>query len=68
MFNRDKYFSDNDEISMGQQFDQEIRKNTKEYSVYNGDSSVKEYINNRIFLEIVKSTELKNTSVYRCQM
>jgi predicted Zn-dependent protease len=61
-------FSDNDEISMGQQFDQEIRKNSKEYPIYNDDPSLKEYINNRIFQEIVKSPELKKTSVYPYQM
>ncbi len=53
---------------MVQQFDQEIRKNTKEYPIYNGDPSVKEYINIKIFLEIVKSPEFKKTSVYPYQM
>lgn len=57
-------FSDNDEVSMGQQFDQELRKNTKEYPIYNGDPAVKEYINNRIFLEILNSDEVKKSAVY----
>lgn len=61
-------FTDNDEISMGKQFDQEIRKNTKEYPIYKGDPSVKEYINKNIFQEILNSPEIKKSTVYSYQM
>lgn len=61
-------FSDNDEVAMGKQFDQEIRKNSKEYPIYNGDPGVKDYINRNIFSEILKSPELKKTAVYSYQM
>lgn len=61
-------FTDNDEISMGKQFDAEIRKNTKEYPIYKGDPSVKEYINKNIFQEILNSPEVKKSTVYSYQM
>jgi len=61
-------FSDNDEVKLGKQFDEEIRKNSKEYPIYNGDHEVKEYIDKEIFREILNSPEIKKKSVYNYQI
>lgn len=61
-------FTDNDELSMGKQFDEEIRKNTKEYPIFQGDPGIKEYINKNIFQEILSSPEVKKSSVYSYKM
>ena len=37
-------FSDDQDIKLGQQMDQEIRKNTKEYRIMQGHPEVKEYV------------------------
>ncbi|HEV8537463.1 MAG TPA: M48 family metallopeptidase [Bacteroidota bacterium] len=37
-------FSDDQDIKLGQQMDQEIRKNTKEYPILQGHPEVKEYV------------------------
>jgi hypothetical protein len=37
-------YSDNDELQLGKQFDEEIRKNNKEYPLFKDDPSIKEYI------------------------
>ncbi len=60
-------FSDNDEVKMGQQFDEEIRKNEKEYPVYD-NQEVKEYIDKRIFQHVLESPEIKKKSVYNYQL
>jgi len=61
-------FSDSDEISMGKQFDREIRNNTKEYPIYKGDPNVREYIDKNIFQEVLKSPEIKKSAVYPYKM
>ena len=61
-------YSDNDETQLGKQFDEEIRKNSKEYPVYKGDPKVKEYIDKEIFREILNSPEVKKTAAYHYQM
>ncbi len=61
-------YTDRDEVSLGEQFDQEIRKNTKEYPIYKGDPFVKEYIEKNIFQEILNSPEIKKKSIYNYQM
>ncbi|KAB2845666.1 MAG: M48 family metalloprotease [Melioribacteraceae bacterium] len=60
-------FKDSDEVAMGQQFDGEIRKNEKEYPVYN-DPELKKYVDERIFQEILKSPEIKKKSVYNYKL
>lgn len=61
-------FTDNDEIALGKQFDQEIRTNVKEYPIYNGDPSVKTYIDQNIFQPILNSPEVKKSRSYNYQM
>ncbi len=60
-------FSDNDEVNLGKQFDAEIRKNTKEYPIYD-NQEVKEYIDKNIFREILKSPEIKKRDLYNYQI
>jgi predicted Zn-dependent protease len=60
-------FTDNDELAMGKQFDQEIKKNSKEYPIHN-DPVLKDYINKNIFLPIVQTPEVKKSTVYSYQM
>ena len=61
-------FSDQDEVNFGLQMDQEIRKNPKEYPIYNGNPAVKEYIDKKIFREILASPEIAKRNVYRYQL
>lgn len=61
-------FSDTDEVNLGMQLDQEIRKNPKDYPVYSGDPSVKNYIINNIFNQILSSPEIKKRNVYKYQL
>jgi len=61
-------FSDTDEVNLGMQLDQEIRKNPKDYPVYSGDPSVKNYIINNIFNQILNSPEIKKRNVYKYQL
>lgn len=61
-------FSDSDEVNLGMQLDQEIRKNPKEYPIYSGDPSVKNYIINNIFNQILSSPEVKKRNVYKYQL
>ena len=60
-------FTDSDEVQLGKQFDSEIRKNTKEYPIYD-NQEVKEYIDKNIFREILKSPEIKKRDVYNYQI
>lgn len=60
-------FSDNDEISLGEKFDKEIRSKPKEYPIYN-NPEVKNYIDKNIFSEILNSPEIKKSAVYKYQM
>ncbi len=61
-------YSDSDEAQLGKQFDQEIRKNSKEYPIYKGDPKVKEYIDKEIFHEILNSPEVKKAASYNYQL
>jgi predicted Zn-dependent protease len=61
-------FTDNDELSLGKQFDQEIRSKPEEYPIYSGDPSVKSYILENIFLPIVNSPEVMKETVYNYQL
>ena len=60
-------FKDSDEVKLGKQFDEEIRKNEKEYPIYN-DPELKKYVDERIFQEILESPEIKKKSVYNYQL
>ena len=61
-------FTDQDEINFGLQMDQEIRKNPKQYPVYNGDLAVKEYINQNIFRPVLASPDIAKKNVYKYQL
>ena len=60
-------FTDADEVQLGQQFDQEITNNPKEYPIY-ANMAVKNYINNRIFQYLMQSPEIKKKTVYSYQL
>lgn len=61
-------FSDQDEVNFGAQMDQEIRKTPKQYEIYKGDSSVKDYIDKNIFRTILASPEVAKKNVYKYQL
>ncbi len=61
-------FSDTDEVNLGMQLDQEIRKNPKDYPIYSGDPSIKNYIINNIFNQILNSPKVKKKGVYKYQL
>lgn len=61
-------FSDQDEVNFGLQMDQEIRKNPKEYPIYTANPAVKDYIDKRIFREILASPEIAKKNVYKYQL
>jgi len=61
-------FSEQDEVNLGMQLDQEIRKNPKDYPIYAGDPSVKNYIYQNIFLQILNSPEIKKRNIYKYQL
>ncbi len=61
-------FTDSDEVGLGKKFDEEIRKNSKEYPIYNRNPEVKKYIENNIFKEILNSPEVKKRTVYNYQL
>lgn len=61
-------FSDTDEVNLGLQLDQEIRKNPKDYPIYSGDPSVKNYIINNIFNQILSSPEIKKRNIYKYEL
>lgn len=61
-------FSDQDEVNFGLQMDQEIRKNPKEFPIYSGNPDVKDYIDKKIFREILASPEIAKKNVYKYQM
>ncbi len=61
-------FRDSDEVRMGAQFDQQIRKDTKEYPIYRKNPKVKQYIFNRIVKNILASPEIKKKNVYKYQL
>lgn len=61
-------FTDRDEIALGLQLDQEIRKNVKEYPIYTKNPAVVSYIDNNIFKEILRSPEIKKSAVYTYKM
>lgn len=61
-------FTDQDEVQLGMQLDGEIKKNPKDYPIYKGDPSVKQYIEQKIFNEILNSPEVKKRNVYKWQL
>ncbi|MCX7797160.1 MAG: M48 family metalloprotease [Melioribacter sp.] len=60
-------FTDSDEVNLGKQFDAEIRKNFKEYPIYE-NKELKDYIDKNIFREVLRSPEVKKKEVYNYQI
>jgi beta-barrel assembly-enhancing protease len=61
-------YSDSDEATLGLQFDKQIKADVKSYPMFKGDASVKDYIDKKIFREVLKSSEVKKGSVYNYQV
>ncbi len=61
-------FSEQDEVSFGMQMDQEIRKNPKEYPVYTGNPAVKDYVDKKIFREVLNSPLVAKKNIYHYQL
>jgi predicted Zn-dependent protease len=61
-------YSDSDEVTLGTQFDQQIKSDTKNYPMYKGNALVKDYIDKKIFREVLNSPEVKKNSVYHYQV
>jgi predicted Zn-dependent protease len=61
-------YSDNDDVQFGMQFDKEIRNNPKEYPIYKKNPAVRDYIDKRIFQEIINSPEVKKKQTYKYQL
>jgi predicted Zn-dependent protease len=59
-------FSDTDDIRLGQQLDQEIRKNPAEYPILTGHPEVKEYVVG-VGGKILNSPEIKKKGIYAYQ-
>ncbi|MBU1101591.1 MAG: M48 family metalloprotease [Bacteroidetes bacterium] len=60
-------FSDSDDMQLGTQFSEELKKNVNDYPVYQ-NSKLKDYINTRIFQHILKSPEVKKRNTYNYQL
>ncbi len=61
-------FSKSDDVDLGKQLNQEIHNNSAEYPIYHGDPSVKNYINQRIFSEVLSSPQIESKDIYPYQM
>jgi beta-barrel assembly-enhancing protease len=61
-------FSKSDDVQLGQEVNAEIRNNPQEFPIYNGDPSVKSYINQRIFNHILASPQIENKEIYPYQL
>ncbi len=61
-------FSENEEVKLGEQFDEEIHNNPDQYPIYKGDPAVKNYIQERIFDHILQSHEVEKETVYEYQL
>jgi len=57
-------FSDSEDVKLGQDVSAEMLKNQAEYPVFRGDPSVKSYIDQRIFQQILASPKIAKRSVY----
>lgn len=57
-------FTDEDEVQLGAQLDQEIKANPAEYPIFRGNPSIKQYIDTRIFRHILNSPEIKKRDIY----
>ncbi|MBV6512026.1 MAG: M48 family metalloprotease [Ignavibacteriales bacterium] len=58
-------FSDADDVQLGLEVSQEINNNSAEYPIYNADKSLKNYIVNNIFNEILASPKVAKKNIYK---
>jgi predicted Zn-dependent protease len=58
-------FTDQDDVQLGQQVVAEMNANPKEYPIYKGEPSLKQYINERIFQHILNSPLVKKKNVFK---
>jgi predicted Zn-dependent protease len=61
-------FTKEDDVQLGNQLDQEIKSNPAEYPIYQGDPTIKDYINTRIFDHVLASTKVENKAVFNYQL
>lgn len=61
-------YSPQEQAAIGKQLDAEIRNNQKEYPIYRGDSSVKDYIDKKIFRPILESPAIKYRTAFPYQI
>ncbi|MCK9210305.1 MAG: M48 family metalloprotease [Ignavibacteriaceae bacterium] len=57
-------FSDSEDVKLGHDVSAEMLNNQKEYPVFRGDPSIKSYIDQRIFQQILTSPKIAKRSVY----
>lgn len=57
-------FSEQEEADLGRQLDDEIRKNPREYPIYNRNPAVKAYIRDRVFKEVIASPAVERKNVF----
>ena len=61
-------FSDKDDVELGEKFAQEIKDHPEQYPIYKGDPAVKDYINRKIFQEILQAPGITKTGIYNYQL
>jgi len=61
-------FTKQDDVELGSQLDMEIRSNPAEYPIFKGDSTIKQYINARIFNHILGSSKVENKEIFNYQI
>lgn len=61
-------FSDADEVSLGANVAAEIASDPKEYPIFRGDPSIKQYLNDRIFYHLLQSNSITKKNVYTYQL
>ena len=57
-------FSDSEDIKLGHDVSSEMLKNQAEYPIFRGDPSIKTYIDQRIFQQILTSSKIAKRNVY----
>lgn len=57
-------FTDADDVQLGLEVSNEINSNPAEYPIYTADKSLKNYITNNIFNEILASSQVAKKNVY----
>lgn len=60
-------FSDSDDVKLGSQFAEQIKQNHEEFPIYD-NPKLENYIESRIFNDILQSPEVKKKGVYNYQL